>query len=220
MKKLKIFATTFIICISAFLLSNCISSYSQVKGNGILVTSEKIVSPFEKISSSGIAKIRVHTSNEYRVVVTVDSNIEEYIDIDTKNNTLQIGMKKGSFSYTKLLVDVYCPTLSSVSLSGTGSLEGIIENDDFTAQISGTANITVSGSSKNANIDVSGTGSFKGDEFKVNNATINLSGVGNVNVYVTDNLKSYISGTGVVSYRGNPASVDTKITGAGRIKKL
>ena len=241
MKKMNIFAMIVFMSISVVLVS-CIEidAHIFVRGNGIFATSERFVSSFEKIHGSGSVEIRYHASREYRVVVTVDSNLEQYVKIETRNNVLEIGTKNGSYSFTKYLVDVYCPSLSSVSLSGScdffgddaiivsrfesnlsgsGKLKGTIECDNFTAKITGSGKMTVFGNSTDSHITISGSGDFYGNEFYVNNADVHISGSGKANIWVTDYLKARITGSGVINYRGNPRT-DISVTGSGHINQL
>jgi hypothetical protein len=179
MKNLNIFTLLlitgiFIICVS------CINFFPTV-GNGNLITSEKTVSSFEKINISGSAEVRFHASQEYRTVITVDSNLLEYTEIVTRGNTLNIGTKNGNYSFTKYLVDVYCPIVTGVSvsgsglftgndtiatstfdsnISGSGKIEGTIKCGNFSAKITGSGKITVSGNGNDSEIDISGSGTF------------------------------------------------------------
>jgi len=212
-----------------------------LRGNGNLVTSEKTVSSFKGIKISGSAKVRFYVSQEYRAVVTVDSNLEEYTKIYTKDNVLNIGTESGNYLFTKYLVDVYCPALTAVTvsglgqfsgedtliastfdthISGMGKIEGTIECDAFSAKITGSGRITVGGNCKDSSVDISGSGKFDGDEFTANNADVRISGSGKVTIDVTDTLKARISGSGDLLYRGEPPTVESSVTGSGRIKKM
>jgi hypothetical protein len=210
-------------------------------GNRDVVTSARTVSSFDKIHISGEAGVRFHESQEYRVTVTVDSNLDEYVEVYVSGNVLNIRTRNGYFcSFTKLLVDVYCPVLTGVSVSGSGYFEGtdtiiapvfasnisgsgkiggIIDCGYFSAKIAGSGKITVTGYSENSNVSISGSGTFYGSTFRVNTAVVNISGSGNAYVYVTNSLRADISGSGVVYYQGNP-QVNSKISGSGRVKKI
>jgi len=212
-----------------------------IKGNGNLVSSEKAVSSFEKIHINDNAQVRFHVSQEYRVVVTVDSNLEEYTRIFLRENVLSTGTVHGHFRFTKYLVDVYCPALIGVSISGSGQfsceetliastfdthvsgsgkLELTIECDIFTAKIPGSGKITVNGSSKDSSIEVRGSGKFSGDKFTANNADVLITGSGTVNIGVTDNLNAKITGSGRLYYRGKPPVLEASVSRSGRIRKL
>ena len=236
----KIFLAAAFIAIIACCAS-CVKYMFSINGNGVLATSEKTVSAFEKINVAGTAKVRFHASeDEYRVVVTVDENLYEYVEVFTKNNALNIRTKHGySCSFTTFQVDVYCPSLRGVSMSGSGSFEGFdkittsnfeatvsgsgkvngtVECEKFTAKVSGSGRITIAGNSHDANIDISGSGSFGGSDFEIFTAAVGISGSGSANVWVTEYLKARISGSGVVNYRGEPR-VETNISGSGRVRK-
>jgi len=243
MKKVicKLFVSIFLICIFAF-GSSCEIEYNDtVKGNGNLLTSEKTVSKFEKIVTSGSVEVNYYTSEDYRVVVTIDENLHEYLEIFTQNNTLNIGFKRNvSFSkITKYLVEIYSPVLSGVSadgfiefegmdvittttfqtkISGSGKIKGAIECENFSAKIEGFGEMTITGSSKDAHIDISGSGIFNGEKFITKSTTVNISGFGNVFIFVIDNLKANISGSGTLYYWGDP-KVETSISGFGKIIK-
>ena len=234
-KKTSILAVAAIINI----LVGCVS-YSPIRGNGNLAALEKTVSGFEKINISGSAEVHFHTSPEFRIVVTVDENLAEYVEIVTKDNVLNVGTKNGSYSFTKFLVDVYSPVLTGVSVSGSGSfssvdkitvptfamsvtgsgnIEGTVECENFSARVTGSGDIIVTGNSKNADIVVTGSGEFKGNDFIIGDATVHINGSGNIVMYVTDNLKANISGSGEINYRGEP-KIDIKNNGSGRIRKM
>jgi hypothetical protein len=254
MKKSNIAAMIFIIGFSVICLSCVIFS---VRGDGQLITTEIVVSQFGKINVSGSAEVRFHASQAYRVAVTVDSNLYDYVEIFTRNSELIIRTKNGYYSFTKFLVDVYCPVLTGISVSGSGSFtgvdklmtssfetnisgsgktEGTIECGNFsarisgsgetnynvicnslTADISGSGEITITGTSKDSNVKISGSGDFNGIEFKTNNVSAQISGSGNLRIWVLDYLKANISGSGSIRYRGNP-TIEYSGSGSGRLR--
>jgi len=231
-----------LLVLSIVIFSGCIvvvDDIVRVRGNGNLIESEIAVSSFEKINIYGSVKVSFYENDEYRAVVTVDSNLLEYTDIYTKGNTLNIGTKNGSFSFTKYEVDVYCPNLTDVSVSGSGSffandaisasrielsisgsgkIEGTMICGNFKAKISGSGKIAVSGNANEADIDILGSGNFSGSNFTINNADVNIVGSGYADVYVTDYLDVEISGSGRINYWGNP-TVNSKVIGSSRINK-
>ena len=240
MKSLNLVIVAVVIGIAA-VCSSCIIAITPIMGNGRVVTSSRTVSSFDKIHISGEANVRFHESQEYRASVTVDSNLDEYVEVYVSGNVLNIKTRNGyTYSFTKLLVDVYCPGLTGVSVSGSGDFEGTdtiiapvftsnisgsgrisgrIECDSFSAKIAGSGKITVTGYSENSNVSISGSGTFYGNTFCVNTAVVNISGSGNTYVYATNSLQADISGSGVVYYQGNP-QVNSKISGSGRVKKM
>ena len=254
MKKSNIVATVFIIGFCTVCLSCAVF---PVRGDGQLISTEMTVSQFEKISIASGAEVRFYASQAYRVVVTADSNLYDYVDIFTRNKELNIRTKNGHYSFTRFQVDVYCPALSGVSVSGSGSfaamdrittssfesvitgsgtIEGTIESGEFsarisgsgkikndvtcdslTARISGAGAITISGIGRDSNVRISGSGDFNGIDYKTNNVSAQISGSGNMNIWVLEYLRANISGSGSVRYRGNPR-IDFSGSGSGRLR--
>jgi phage shock protein PspC (stress-responsive transcriptional regulator) len=209
-----------------------------IKGNGNLVTSEKSVSIFEKINADNSAAVRFHASQEYRVVITVDENLEEYLEIDTKGDVLNIGTKAGSYSFTKFQVDVYCPVLTNVAVSGSGSfvsmdkittstfesavsgfgkIEGSIECEKFSAKISGSGKIKGNIECENFFANISGLGEITvvGNS---KDANINISGSGRFtgSEFTTNNANIHISGLGNVDIYVTD-NLNANISGSGSI---
>jgi hypothetical protein len=226
-------------------------------GNGNLVSTEIEVSSFERINIGSSANVRYHSANEHRVVVTIDENLVEYLEVRTRGNVLNIGLQRvretshrflrgdrttyHNHRPTSIVVDVYSPLVTNVSISGSGRfttvdklvtstfkasisgsgrVEGTIECDNFSGSISGSGRINVSGTTNRASISISGSGSFTADEFEAKNVTVSISGSGSANVAVSESLKARVSGSGRVVYCGEPRNVDAKMSGSGSIRKM
>ena len=233
-----------IIFVAVAVIAGCVSCTKwcmfPIRGNGDLVTSDWTVGAFDGVSAAGSVEVRFFECDVHRVVVTVDDNLYGFVKIDVKNDVLRIGTKSGNFSFTKYRVDVYAPTLSSVTISGSGSfktddvisassfstvisgsgrIEAAVECNSFSATISGSGRTTISGASNSAKINISGSGRFDGSDFSIKDADVRISGSGNANVWVTDNLSATISGSGDVRYKGDP-KVTSNVSGSGRIRKM
>jgi len=214
-------------------------SGEKVKGNNDIVEVEKPLLPFDKIDSEGIADMRFHKSDEYKMVIKTDSNIHDYLLLDQKDDKILISMKPGSYDFKELNIDIYCPTLTVVEMSGAGDFEAVdtIETESFTidisgygdvkggivcqnfsASLSGYGDMSINGSSQNVVIDLSGLGDFEGRDFHAQNAIVSVSGMGGVKIYVEKTLKADVSGMGGVKYYGNP-TVTKDVSGLGRIRK-
>jgi len=211
-----------------------------IKGNGNMVTSEKPVTPFEGIKIQGSAAVYFHASQEYRAVVTIDSNLEEYVLLYTQNGTLNIGTKRGSNClYTQYIVDVYCPGLTGISISGSarfeakdkisvsscklqisgmGRMEGGFECKDFSIGVSGSGDISGQVVCTNFSADVSGSAKIVlSGSAKDMNISITGSGDFNGNELCANNAAVQISGSAVI----NIWALDTlkaNVSGSGSVK--
>ena len=222
------------------LVSVCFMSCITI-GNGNIIMDERNLLPFKEIAVSGGTEVRFHASTEYRAVVTIDSNLNEYFETIVRNEVLIITYKPlRSYSFTKEIVDVYCPSIAGISISGSGqfaaidkittpvfktnisgsgTLYGTIECNSISTHISGSGEINITGSSQEAEITISGSGDFNGTEFRINDCAIDISGSGKANVFVENNLDGKISGSGHIRFRGNP-KFDFRSSGSGRIERI
>ena len=170
-----------------------------ITGNGNLITSEKPVSSFDKIRVAGIAEVNYHASPDYRAVVTVDSNLDEYVAVYTENNVLNIGTKNGRYyRFTKYMVDVYAPSISGLVMSGSVRFEGMntITSPGF-------------------DLEISGAGKLKGD-FECDQFNARISGSGEMDSHVVSSgFKAVVAGSCAINLAGSSSDLDISISGAG-----
>jgi len=113
-----------------------------------------------------------------------------------------------------------CRALESrVSGSGKVMLAGTItERADM--NVSGSGRIIASGSAKEIRTTISGSGEVQAADLEVEKCEVRISGSGDVEINVKQALDATISGSGSVSYRGNPSSVNSHSSGSGKVRKM
>lgn len=108
---------------------------------------------------------------------------------------------------------------SDVSGSGRVVLAATIdENADF--GISGSGKIQASGTADKVKTSISGSGKVLAADLQTNRCEIRISGSGDVEINVTNELDANISGSGSVSYRGNPKKINSHASGSGKVRKI
>ena len=108
---------------------------------------------------------------------------------------------------------------SDVSGSGRVVLSATIDNTaDFS--ISGSGKIQASGSADMVKTNISGSGKVLAADLETNRCYIRISGSGDVEINVRNELDANISGSGSVSYRGNPKKVNSHAAGSGKVRKM
>jgi hypothetical protein len=95
-----------------------------------------------------------------------------------------------------------------------------IQADPVTARISGSGDLWLAGQTGREEITISGSGKVDATELDSDRAKIQISGSGSAKVKTRIELAVQISGSGKVSYLGDPRSITQKVSGAGRIEKL
>jgi len=193
--KNKVFAMVFLAVITIGFLTGC------NLGNFNVTSQERTVEGFNDISLIGVGNVNVHPGENFKVVVTTDSNLQDRVITTVNGNTLLITEKSGSFSSTELDIDVYLPELKNISLSGAGNFN-IYAGEAFDLEIY-----------------TSGTGNIDAQNYQVENITITHSGVGTSKIWATNTLKGNLTGVGNILYKGTP-TISVNKEGIGTIKPL
>ena len=187
---------------SMLFLTSCMISISGIKGDGNVVSQERTASGFYGITINGAANVNVQPGEDYKVVVNTDSNLQEYIIVEVKNDVLHVNTKSNTnLRPTKLIVEVHLPELQSINLSGVGNVR------------------LPSGNASNLKISLSGVGNIDAQNYEVENIVITQSGVGNAKIWATNSLSGTLSGVGSISYKGNP-TVSVSVSGIGKLSRL
>jgi hypothetical protein len=108
---------------------------------------------------------------------------------------------------------------SDVSGSGKVILAlTITEKADFS--VSGSGKIQASGSAESVMTTISGSGKVLAADLQTNSCEVRISGSGDVEINVRNELDATISGSGTVSYKGNPSKVNSHSSGSGSVRKM
>jgi hypothetical protein len=191
----------YLIILAVILIIGCPFD-EKINGNGDITSTERIATGFSGVYLEGVGNVNIHFSENCKVIVTTDNNIQDIVTIETKNNLLYIDEKRGNgINPTKLIIDVYLPELENITLKGAGNIK--IDN----------------GNASVINLTISGAGNIEAQDYEVGNVNIVLSGTGNLRTWVTNNLSGSISGVGNIYYKGNP-TININRTGIGDIKRL
>ena len=200
MKRLVLMIISALICGIVFTSMLFLTSCSEIQGNGNIVSQERAVSGFHGLTINGLGNVNVHPGEDYKLEVTTDDNLQEFVLVEVKNDVLYIDTKT-NFRPTKLIICVYLPDLQSINQNGVGNVK--LSN----------------GNASNLEISKSGVGNLDAQNYQVENVTINHSGVGNSTVWATNSLNGALSGVGNVRYKGNP-TVNVSVSGVGKVNKL
>ena len=191
----------FVLFTSMLFLASCIFPINGIKGDGNVVSQERTASGFYDISIDGAANVNVQHGEDYKVVVTTDNNLQEFVLVEVKNDVVHINTEPHTnLKPTKLIVDVHLPELQSISLKGVGNVK------------------LFDGNASDLKISLSGVGNVDAQNYQVENVVITQSGVGNSKIWATNSLSGTLSGVGNISYKGNPA-VNVNVSGVGKVNK-
>ena len=108
---------------------------------------------------------------------------------------------------------------SDVSGSGRIDLDvAISEKASF--GVSGSGKIQAAGTANEVKTNISGSGKVLAANLETNKCEVRISGSGDVEINVKSELDANISGSGSVSYKGNPSHVNSHASGSGHVRKM
>ena len=83
--------------------------------------------------------------------------------------------------------------------------------------MSGSGDMDLSGKTNDLDVQVSGSGDIKAYDLDAEFVTAQVSGSADIKVTANQMLKARVSGSGDISYKGNPKKIETKTSGSGDI---
>ena len=206
-------------------------------GVGPEVTEELPVSNFKEIELTLPAQVFLTQGPEFNVTVIGRANIIDNINLNVVNDRWEIFPRDCVSDLGNMQFFITLPELEAIEvtgpgdiisentfvvgdldiqLTGTGQVDLDLEADDIEIENSGTADITLSGTADELEYRLTGTGNLNAFDLPVREAFIRVTGTGDAEVQVSDQLTVQIVGTGIVFYRGNP-NRDVSITGTGSV---
>jgi hypothetical protein len=167
----------------------------SVSGSGDIIGEGKITADdlALNVSGSGSLKLDIEASGD------VEADVSGSGDIDLRGK---------------------CRRFDS-DVSGSGEVEltiNITETADF--GVSGSGKINASGSAQSVKTSISGSGKVLAADLETDRCEVRISGSGNVEIHVKTELDATISGSGSVSYKGNPKKVNSHSSGSGKVRKI
>jgi ribosomal protein L31 len=156
------------------------SLWPVVRGSGDTVEQSYEFSGFTRISAGWAFDVTVSEAKSYAVKISVDDNLQEYLDVHKDGDTLNITLKHGrAYSNTHLKAEVKLPRLTALTLSGAskGNVSGFASNDDFRLEVSGASHASLADMGvERLVIEVSGASSAVGDVNAGGDAWLRASG--------------------------------------------
>jgi hypothetical protein len=184
--------------------------------------------------------------DEHRVTVYVTVATIEALSVSGSGDVVGSGkfstgdleLKVSGSGSLDIEADAKGEVTADVSGSGDLNMKGSCQNFDsgvsgsgkvnVSATITGKADVSVSGSGRvmasgkaqQIKATISGSGKVLASELEVSKCEVRISGSGDVEINVKDALDANISGSGSVTYKGNPSQVNSHSSGSGHVRKM
>ncbi len=198
---------------------------------------------------SNVEEVELRTSGHLTIVagdsealtVNAGMNIIDNLTYEIRDGTLVLDAIASDSGWNQISYTLVVPGLRVIRLAGSGDISaadvfrgtGTLEvsgsgsasldannTSDLRVTIEGSGDVTIVGASTSLELSSEGSGNFNGKDLQTNSATLELSGSGSAQVAVSQSLDAHVSGSGDLSYTGQPADITSSITGSGEITPL
>jgi hypothetical protein len=215
----------------------------RVKGNGHVVTENKPVGDFTSVELHGGFDVYLTEGSPASIKIEAEENIIPHIELLVMNGVLSIETEDNIWLKERKPVKIFItsPTYNNIevtssgtvigqtkitndtklglSVSGSGELKLDVDAPEIAADVSGSGEMSLSGETKKISGDVTGSGDIKAMNLKSEEAYLQVSGSGNIDVYASVKLDANVSGSGDIRYKGD-AQVTRNTSGSGEVKKV
>jgi hypothetical protein len=167
----------------------------SVSGSGELITEGKITTDQLDLNVSGSGSLQT----DVNVSGDMEADVSGSGRIDVKGSCKRIDSDISGSG--KVVAALTISEVASVGISGSGKFE-------------------CSGTAKEIKTNISGSGKVHAANLEVEVCNVRISGSGDVEINVKSELDANISGSGTVSYKGNPSHVNGNSSGSGKVRKM
>ena len=237
---IKSVAVACLLSIILITFSSCAIMPGWIIGSGKVITEPRDVKYFDRVTLKGSGNLIIEQGDVESLKIEAEDNIIPTITTEVQRTNLVIGYEWRFLSgriptkpinfYLKVK-DIRAITLSGsgtvksgslrseqidINISGSGKADLNVDVKEINTRISGSGSVKVIGETEKQEIVISGSGSYPASGLASKECKIVISGSGNCNVRVSDDLDVHISGSGNVFYVGNPM-INQDISGSGKI---
>jgi hypothetical protein len=215
----------------------------SVTGSGNLITLEPANQGFSRLEFTHAFQADVTQGESFSVVITIDDNLEQYLEVSQDGDTLKVGLEPGlmlSLRNTTMQARITMPELTgvngsgatrisiagfesdqdlSIDVSGASTLRGQIVAGDLRADVSGASRLELTGQGQDGRINVSGASQANLADFPMQNVDVEASGASRAEVNASGRLDAEASGASNVHYSGAPTLGRIQTSGASNVRE-
>jgi hypothetical protein len=241
-KKLILILSLAIILLITAAFPGCSSVGSSMNGSGQVKEQELKLTDFNTINVHGPFELEIVRDSSFKVVLSTDDNLISRVRGSLDRKTLMLSIEApATFFPSKLKVSITMPDIAGLSLSDAAkatmsgfssfndfnvylnkgsNLNGAIEADDVSINLTGASQAAVAGKSRTLDLQCSAGSKLDMTSFQVTRAQVKLKEASEATLNVSGELDVVMSDASKIYYLGNPIISDTSISsGSTMIRK-
>jgi hypothetical protein len=217
----------------------------EVKGNGNIISREIKVSSFIRLHLSGKGSVELYQSDEEKVIIETDENLQEFVWATNSGRTLYVSaeskLRKPVFTVCTIKIyirqidvmhirnensNLICGNQLAVTgpveikVQSAGNTELDINAPAIKILCQSVGNVMLKGKCDNLIVKNQAIGDFNSRDLIAGRVSIQNSAVGNVLLYAEKEITIKHSGVGYIHYAGKAILKDVLQHGVGEIKHM
>jgi hypothetical protein len=233
-----------IFAVTALLAGCTFPRLSGVMGSGRPVTRDYPITDFSRVEVQNAFDATIRQGDEFKVSVTVDDNLLDYLVVDKVGDTLVIrfdnrnavsfrsnnqaaaitlpkleGVKASGASAVRLM-DVTSDGRFDAELSGASRLTGVLDAPELRLEESGASNALLNGTVPKVDLALSGASTSDLSHVLAQALSARVSGASSATVNASESLDFDLSGASTLRYLGEPSISLQNVSGGSRAVAL
>jgi hypothetical protein len=203
----------------ALALAGC--GIETVRGSGKVISETRSVSGFDSVAMFGSGKLVIEQGETESVTVTADDNLLPRLPSEVRGGKLQLGGTGlvNLQATQEVVYTIKLRALDGISVVGSGEVVATgVNTERLEIEGSGSSDFTIQGRAQQLDVEISGSGSYQGEELASEVASVQISGSGSAIVAASQRLDVAVSGSGSVEYIGDP-EVSQEVHGSGSVRR-
>lgn len=187
------------------------------------VTESRPVQGFHEVRLTGVGHVVIDQTGSESLTVTAEPDILPLLTSEVIDGALFLGTRPGAELNTDkgILFRLTVKTLDTVDVSGVGFVEiRDLQTPSLDVGLTGVATVVASGTSGRQDLFLSGVGTYWARHLKSRFASVDVSGIAEAVVDVSEELRGSVRGPSVVKYAGNPSVVDVTVSDFAVLRKI
>jgi hypothetical protein len=203
-------------------LSSC--HKHKIKGEGNIISDTRSLADITSVTADGDLEIEILPAKNNKVIITGYENLVPAFESNVSNGRLTLRFNDTYYNVrnNNIKVTLYVNGIEGVTLNGSGKITMLpgIKTDNMEVKINGSGKVTLEENYVSSlNCHINGSGDIFARDFEAESVDAKISGSGNMELTVIKYLEARISGSGTINYWGSPETVNTDISGSGKVKK-
>ena len=220
MKKFIILSITFLLIACNTCIVHMNGSGVTIKGSGNSINESRKLTDFHTVEIVGSVDADIVSGESFSCNVQGDENLVPLVETTVTNNILEISTEGSYSTKNPLIVYLTMPVLDKAKIIGSGDMTiSDVTKDKVILTITGSGDITASGSVGILEAVVSGSGDLSLKKLQADHVNVTINGSGDAEVWANQSISAQVNGSGDIVYTGNPTIVDTQVNGSGDITK-